>query len=199
MEGTDVFGLLGLWTAGTNSQEIFSLLFKLSFIDFSASIAFLQDIETCAGERKFRQKWRIHSGGQNHGMGTWSPKNVVNISTTIKIPSFIFWRPIDLMQIPCIMSFMWKFMSVSKWLLLSFSLALFIFAPSVDLITCNDCSAPVQGKYSPKHLCSFCFNTTGIVSYHIIDIPLISIPIDIDRQVIAFSSPAFSIDKPPQN
>ena len=92
-----------------------------------------------------------------------------------------------------------KFIAVSKWFLLSVSLVLFVFAPSLDLFACSDCSSSIQGKSSPEHLCSFCFSTAGMVSYHIFNSPLQSIPIDIDGPGMVFSGPAFPVDKPPQN
>lgn len=96
-------------------------------------------------------------------------------------------------------AFMRKFILISKWFLLLFSLALFVCAPTLDLNACSDCSSSIQGKSSPEHLCSFCFNTAGMVSHHIFDTPSLSTPMDILRPMMAFSDPSFPIDKPPQN
>ena len=92
------------------------------------------------------------------------------------------------------------FFRVSKAMLVSFSLVFFLFAPSIDNIACADCASPFQGELSgAPHLCSFCFNTVGMVSYRIFDIPLLSLPINIRTPIMAFSGPPFPIDKPPQN
>ena len=93
-----------------------------------------------------------------------------------------------------------SFFRVSKAVLVFFSLAFFLIAPSIDNIACDDCASPFQGKWPDAlHFCSFCYNTVGMVSYHIFNIPLVSVPIDIDRPTTAFSGPSFPIYKPPQN
>jgi hypothetical protein len=90
-------------------------------------------------------------------------------------------------------------MRLSKWLFLLLPVVLFIFAPSIDGIACNECAKPFRGGDSSNHLCSFCFNTVGMVNHDIFHVPLISIPMDTDGPMIAFSGPTFQIDKPPQN
>ena len=93
-----------------------------------------------------------------------------------------------------------SFFRVSKAVLVFFSLAFFLIAPSIDNIACDDCASPFQGKWpDAPHFCSFCLNTVGMVSYHIFNIPLLSLPMNIGTPMIAFSGPTFAIDKPPQN
>ncbi len=88
---------------------------------------------------------------------------------------------------------------VSKWFVLLVSAVLFIFAPSLDIIVCSDCSTLVQGKSSQDHLCSYCFSTAALPSYHNINVTLLSFPINIDGPKWSFSGPSFPIYKPPQN
>ena len=88
---------------------------------------------------------------------------------------------------------------LSKWLFLLLPVVLFIFAPSIDGIACNDCATPFRGEDSSGHLCSFCFNSVGMVNHDIFHVPPISTPMDTERPMTAFSGPAFPIYKPPQN
>jgi hypothetical protein len=92
-----------------------------------------------------------------------------------------------------------SFFRVSKAVLVFLSLALFLIAPSVDNIACNDCATPFQEGDSSNHLCSYCFNSVGMVNHDIFHVPLMSTPMDTDGPMTAFSGPAFPIYKPPQN
>lgn len=92
-----------------------------------------------------------------------------------------------------------SFFRVSKAMLVLFSLAFFLFAPSIDGIACDDCASPFQGKWSDApHFCSFCLNSVGIVSSHFSIVPLTSIPFDPERPKVSFLDPTFSIDRPPK-
>ena len=92
-----------------------------------------------------------------------------------------------------------SFFRVSKAVLVFFSLAFFLIAPSIDNIACDDCASPFQEGDSSNHLCSFCFNSVGMVNHDIFHVPPISTPMDPDGPMTAFSGPAFPIYKPPQN
>ena len=121
----------------------------------------------------------------------------------LKFPDFhnfgIYGGGIDLLEKPCIMKIMPKFIKVSKCVLLSFSVAFFIFAPFIDTIACDDCKSPLEQQLSNTvHLCSFCSSAIGIVSCRIPDAPLLSMPIETESPLIAYSGPVFFIEKPPR-
>lgn len=94
---------------------------------------------------------------------------------------------------------MQTFIKISKGMLILFPIAFFIFAPSIDSITCDDCASPFQGKWSDApHFCSFCLNSVGMVSSNFFNIPLISFPLDLERPKVSLLDPIFSIDRPPK-
>ena len=93
-----------------------------------------------------------------------------------------------------------SFPSILKGILVLFSLAFFLLAPSIDNIACKDCASPFQGNGSEDpHLCSFCFNNFGAVLGHSFNILLVSSPVSMEKVMIAFSGPVLPIHKPPQN
>ncbi len=92
------------------------------------------------------------------------------------------------------------FARLSKAILISFLLVLFLVAPSLDNIACDQCSSPFQGKWSDSpHLCSLCFHTFAAVMCQSLNIPLTSFAIGIERTTVPFSGLVLSINKPPQN
>ena len=78
---------------GYRGCELQGLIHRRSFFFYSNSSSSISP----RAYRFLRISMADSFGGPESRDGHMSPKNVVNISTTIRIPGSNFWRPIDLM------------------------------------------------------------------------------------------------------
>ncbi len=87
-----------------------------------------------------------------------------------------------------------------KRLLVLFALLVFICAPSIDSIACDDCTTPLQGKGldDNDHFCSICFNAIEGFDSDSYKIFLLGIPFKYQTTIIVYLKVFFPINKPPQ-
>ncbi|MBI4684727.1 MAG: hypothetical protein HY755_05970 [Nitrospirae bacterium] len=87
-----------------------------------------------------------------------------------------------------------------KNLIILFLLLLFIFAPSIDSIACDDCTTPLQGKGldANDNVCPLCFNPIEGFASDSYKTLLLGIPFKNQTAIIVYLEVFFPINKPPQ-